>query len=118
MAWTWFERCLWGLITAIFLSHSAPATAAPPAFSYFARRDLLPNVNVGAYAAVAVADFNGDGRPDVALLGFGTVSVMLATGDFNYNITVYNAPAEAEGIIVADFNHDGHPDIAAVGVQA
>jgi len=70
-------------------------------------------------SSVAVADFNGDGRPDmvVANLGSGTVSVLL-----NATAAGASAPAFAPqvtftvgsfpySVAVGDFNGDGKPDI-------
>jgi hypothetical protein len=95
------------LLACISLMPLLPAiAAAPPPFSFFARRDILPNINVGAYSAVAVADFNGDGRPISHCWAFGTVNVMLANVDFSYTINTYVAPAEAE-LVSAHQEDDG-----------
>ena len=69
---------------------------------------------------VAVADLNGDGKPDlvVANLGptpTGSISVLLQDaahpGTF-LSATSYAAFGEPLGVAIADLNKDGHPDIA------
>jgi hypothetical protein len=101
---------------------------------------LLPNVGDGAFgtpqtvvsqgsdvalpdvSAVAVADMNGDGAPDVVLSSSDGIHVLLNTpgnlGTFNDQgaVPLY-APNDiienAAQIDIADFNGDGVPDVAA-----
>src|SRR5262245_3250575 len=65
---------------------------------------------------IAVADFNGDGQPDIAVPnpGSGNVSVLLNNGDDTFkparNFDV--GMASPTSIEVADFNNDGTQDLA------
>jgi hypothetical protein len=65
--------------------------------------------------AIVTADFNGDGKLDLAVTDFGgnTVFILLGNGDGTFGtatpITVGNAPYS---IIAGDFNNDGKLDLA------
>ena len=71
-------------------------------------------------AQTVVADFNGDGIPDVASANasFGatsTVSVFLGKGNGLFQPPVdYTTSTFTSGIVSGDFNQDGIPDIAAM----
>jgi hypothetical protein len=83
----------------------------PPA-SYYIGND--------ASEAVAVADVNGDGKPDLIVAsqscgscGHGVVSVLLGNGDGTFQPFVQYDPGGyyAAAVAVADLNHDGKPDL-------
>ncbi|HUE42276.1 MAG TPA: FG-GAP-like repeat-containing protein [Candidatus Sulfotelmatobacter sp.] len=67
---------------------------------------------------LAIADFNGDGKPDLAVtnanLGLGnTVSILTGKGDGTFNPHVdYTVVNEPGPIVAADFNNDGKIDLA------
>src|SRR5262249_18541734 len=68
--------------------------------------------SAGAPCAVAVADLNGDGIPDLVVANYDTVSVLLGRGDgtFGPPQTVANG-SNLKAVAVADLNGDGHPDL-------
>src|SRR2546421_6004093 len=76
----------------------------------------IQNFGPGTYPlAVAVADFNGDGRADVAVanIGANTVSVLLGNGDGTFQAPQsYPTWSDPESIAVGDFNGDGKLDMA------
>jgi FG-GAP-like repeat/Abnormal spindle-like microcephaly-assoc'd, ASPM-SPD-2-Hydin len=64
----------------------------------------------------AVADFNGDGNPDIAVAIFGFISgftIMNGNGDGTFQNGSFNTIGYENRFIAAgDFNGDGQPDIA------
>ncbi len=70
---------------------------------------------------LVTADFNRDGKPDVAVANFtgGNVSVLLGNGDGTLGTSAnYTTGAGTRGIVTADFNGDGIPDLATSNVTA
>ncbi len=64
---------------------------------------------------VAVGDFNGDGKQDlaVAISSSGTVSILLGDGNGNFGAaTNFSAGGDPESVAVGDFNGDGKQDLA------
>ena len=69
----------------------------------------LPGITNG----LVVADFNGDGWPDVAAVGNGVVYVLLNNGQGSLALTgTYPISAAGYELVAADFNNDGKMDLA------
>src|SRR5215831_6993138 len=68
-----------------------------------------PPTFAGGGTGLFVADFNGDGRPDI-LRSDGTMSLGNGDGTFKAGPAVLGSP-----LAVADFNGDGRPDILQQG---
>jgi hypothetical protein len=71
-----------------------------------------------APGSLTFADFNGDGKLDLAVVGEATdggISIALGKGDGTFTLSPYELdPAQAYGLIVSgDFNGDGIPDLIA-----
>jgi len=92
--------------------------------------EVLPNNGKGGFgaplafpagtstAALAIADFNGDGNPDVAVADNGSftsgVSVLLGNGQGGLGTAATYLPSQSgSAVTAADLNNDGHPDLIA-----
>ncbi len=65
--------------------------------------------------AIAVADFNGDGIPDLAIVNSSSDSVTILIGKGDGTFTASASPqtgSQPVAIAVGDFNGDGIPDLA------
>ena len=72
------------------------------------------------YGTVRVADFDGDGHPDIALAShFSHTYVLYGDGKGGFTRFVElpraNKNVSARSLVVADFNNDGRPDVATLG---
>jgi hypothetical protein len=80
------------------------------------------NYAVGTLASsIATADFNDDGKLDLAVVnhGDGTMSILLGNGDGTFQAAVtYPAGTNAISLVVADFNGDGKLDLAVGSLGA
>jgi hypothetical protein len=73
--------------------------------------------SVTEIASMLAADFNGDGKLDLAILdGVGNTTVFLGKGNGAFfQQQVFNSPDKA--IVAGDFNGDGNLDLVAVGFR-
>ena len=79
-------------------------------------------------SSVAIGDFDGDGKPDLAVANYGgyyqgyftnsSVSVLLGKGDGSFQAAVnYGAGNGASSVAIGDFNGDGKSDLAVANIS-
>jgi hypothetical protein len=68
---------------------------------------------VGSGYSLGVGDFNGDGIPDIAMLGYSTLDIFIGNGDGTFKTGLSsNITSAAYPFVVADLNGDGKTDLA------
>jgi trimeric autotransporter adhesin len=77
----------------------------------FAGSSLPPVASLNSGNTILTADFNGDGIPDLVILGSG-ISVLLGNGDGTFTAAPSPSSDLPGAIAVGDFNGDGIPDLA------
>ena len=82
------------------------------------RRTFQPVVNYSSGGpvsfSVVIRDLNRDGKPDLLVTGYTSMSVMLGNGDGTFQSpVVYDQGAWSHMIAVADVDGDGKPDLVA-----
>src|SRR2546428_219321 len=98
----------------LFLS-TFPDPAPAQTVSFIARRDFAAGRSPDS---VAVGDFNGDGKLDLAVANFDSsdVSVLLGNGDGSFKAALtFGAGRGPSFVAVGDFNGDG-TEISAVAI--
>jgi hypothetical protein len=103
-------------IALLIVTLALPAAAA---VSFRSGRDQVLTGAPGP-SAITVADFNGDGRLDQAVTGFGEAVVYILLGEGNGRFRqagTYAVGINPVSIVSGDFNGDGHPDLA-VGTES
>ena len=83
--------------------------------------NYFPAKSTGTMQYLAVADFNGDGKLDIAVTDAqnGIVQIFTGNGNGTFNAgptfaTDTAASPNPVGIVTADFNGDGKPDLAII----
>ncbi len=75
----------------------------------FANPSSLPT---GPTSALRMADLNGDGNADLALLGPAGLSTLLGDGRGIFSpAATYDVGPDPTGLTIADINNDGRPDL-------
>ena len=98
---------------AAVLLGNGDGTFRPAAFYSF-------NTQYASGIGLAIADFNGDGNPDLAAAietnGGGALSILLGYGDGTFDVPkVIGLPGQPISIVAGDFNRDGKQDLVIAG---
>ncbi|MFY9726973.1 MAG: FG-GAP-like repeat-containing protein [Bryobacteraceae bacterium] len=90
----------------VFFGRGDGTLIGPPAYSVYA------GIQASYPTSMALADFNGDGKPDLAVAA-GDVWIMLSQGGGSFKTPVAIAIPSAKAVSVAagDFNGDGKQDL-------
>jgi hypothetical protein len=108
-----------GTTVSVLLNTTAAGASTPS----FAAQQTFAAGNTPI--AVAVGDFNGDGRPDLAVVNNAdkTVSVLLSTTVAGATTAAFASQqtfqvgTNPSFVVVGDFNGDGRPDLAVVNTN-
>lgn len=106
-----FSRVLWLSLLVIVLGGLLKPVAAQTV-SFGAKTDFGTG---GSPSSVAVGDFNGDGKLDLAVANVisNTVSILLGTGTGSFGAkTDFATGSRPASVAVDDFNRDGKLDLA------
>jgi hypothetical protein len=101
-------------LTAYSLTHFA--TALSGSISFAGKEDMTTGTNPNS---IAIGDFDGDGKPDIAVANFNSSSVSVlrntsTTGISSFATKVDFATGTAPiSVTIGDFDGDGKPDLAA-----
>ncbi|HEX5273423.1 MAG TPA: VCBS repeat-containing protein, partial [Gemmataceae bacterium] len=76
--------------------------------------------STGGAGALAVGDFTGDGRADIAVVEpgtmFGQIDLLVNQGDGTFKLTTSFAPTNAvQSAVAADFTNSGRPGLVVTG---
>ena len=92
-----------------------------PVLQPISPQGISPQLNTAATgsepSSVAVGDFNGDGKEDLAVANYGsnTLSILLGNGNGTFQTQQTLATGSGPGpVVVGDFNGDGKEDLAVV----
>src|SRR5690349_2235045 len=103
------------LFTIFLLTCLIVLIESAPVFAQSFASPVTYTVGTNPYDG-ALGDFNGDGKPDLAVANNSTsnVSVLLGNGDGTFGTrTDYDVGQPPSGVVVTDLNSDGKLDIVA-----
>src|SRR5579859_4272570 len=118
------RNAIWALVL-ISVGSAGTTSAQTLDFSLTTISVPLPSSDIAC--CVAVGDFNGDGKQDIALLEAGAfdasppneVLVLLGNGDGTFRKgALYAVGIASRGLAVGDFNGDGKQDLAVANVSS
>jgi hypothetical protein len=109
-----------GNTTTVFLNNgggSFGSTSIPLSHAARGQRSSKPYLLATTFTTIATADFNGDGKLDLAVSGGGgsfnlaSLGILLGNGDGTFQAPIFYS-ITGESIAIGDFNGDGILDVA------
>jgi hypothetical protein len=113
------------LIGLLLFCQALLSAAAPSPVNFYARRDTpVGNPDfLGAndhLTSLTIADFNGDRKPDLAVLSAVTNSlfILLNNGDGHFEVSSpINVGPVPQAVVAGDFDGDGNQDLAVISAE-
>ena len=107
-----FARVVLSLAMAVLAFASQPTAGAVPPPQFGART----NFPGGSYPySMVVADFNRDGKPDIAITSNPGVVLLLGLGNGAFSATTNSSLSGPYYLAAGDFNNDGNLDLLILG---
>src|SRR5271155_2223215 len=101
------------IISTVLLVLAGLAAAAPNTLAGQFKKPVYYELNGDPYQIVS-ADFNGDGKLDLAVVQLSMVGILLGKGNGTFHSARYFSAPGAVALAAGDFNGDGHQDLAVV----
>jgi hypothetical protein len=113
-----------GKLDLIVVNRSYPYPSVKPISIFLGRGDgtFAPPISInpigGAINALAVGDFNSDGKLDIAVTDNQAVAILFGNGNASFQPPVYYPAKGIAALVTADLNHDGQLDLIVSGLFA
>jgi FG-GAP-like repeat len=105
------------IVSGTVLLSAAPCSFAQITFAPAVSYPLVSNAQSHLWGCQATGDFNGDGRPDVAVCGVGGIWVFMNKGDGTF-LSPFPVGSTPDVLAVADLDKDSHPDLISTSGKA
>lgn len=108
------------IVTANLSDSRVSVLLGETGYKFSSEKSYQVNGMAGFFWGVTIADFNGDGNPDIAVAGedANEAGILFGNGDGTFgNSQTYQVGTQPLGIAAADLNGDGAADIVTSNCQ-